>query len=351
MQNPPESLQEADVLHARCAQIPSLLRQVNTLPNVAWSTWRHRRIVITGIGMSEGVGRLAAQLWSCLGFCARFVPISACMTGNDFGDILVVISQGLSPNAKLVLEIASQYDDGLMLTSCDASLVQQHGWPFDVITLPPKQESELLLRIQGPAVAMWAVYLLTAQLESYLGSSYWPLPPSAEVADQYEQLMQMAMASPSPIDDILRDRQCMLITIGSDVERYHGLRWKMLEGLWLNVPAVLDILQFIHGPWQGCHHHAQHFLVFHHHQEHQRQLIERMSALLQPQHTLTTLESPWPAPLDLLAFDAQLNGWICAYALAHPQMRWSDWPGYKADGPLYHLSSRTQVGLPTDHHD
>lgn len=336
---------------ARCTQIPSLLRQVNTLPHVAWSTWQHRRIVITGIGMSEGVGRLAAQLWSCLGLCARFVPISACMAKNDFGDVLVLISQGLSPNAQLILEVADRYEDGLMITSCEAQTVQGQGWPFGVVTLPPKQESDLLLRVQGPAVGMWAVLLLTAQLESHLGSSRWPLPSSNQLADQYELLMQNAMTAPSPIEHILRDRQCMLITIGAEVEHYHGLRWKMLEGLWLNVPAALDILQFIHGPWQGCHHHAQHFLVFHHHQEHQRQLIDRLRSLLQPQHTLTMIESPWQPPLDLLAFDAQLNGWLCAYAQAHPQMRWSDWPGYKADGALYHLSSRTQVGLSTDHHD
>ena len=62
-----------------------------------------RRVVTTGIGMSEWPARLLASLLVERGVCARFSVTSRVAEESQPSDLLISFSQGLSPNARLAL--------------------------------------------------------------------------------------------------------------------------------------------------------------------------------------------------------------------------------------------------------
>ncbi len=78
------------------------------------------RVVTTGIGASEGPARLLAQLLVENGLAARFHAASRFGGDTPHGDLLVVFSQGLSPNVLGALRCGERFRHVWLVTGLDA---------------------------------------------------------------------------------------------------------------------------------------------------------------------------------------------------------------------------------------
>ena len=346
----PGALRGAELLKHRCASIPHRLPRIEhtCMPDIKWGAWLGKRIVVVGIGMSEGAAQLACVLWRQLGLNARCLPLSMTLMAPEgsLGDVLVVFSQGLSSNVGLALEVAHGFDEKLLVTSescCKAKLEGWRGAGFECVSFPPdEQEDGLLLRVVGPTMTNFGLLRMTQHIERALDRCILPDLSTQALAQHMHQRFEATRDDASALACVAQNHRCVLLTIGQEIEMYHGLRWKLLEGLWIDVPPVLDALHFVHGPWQGVYDHETCFMVFHHGLEVELNLIERVRSMLQPHHTLIEIQADLPSPWDLFEYEAHLNGMICAH-LSSTDLSLERWPGHQTDGALYDISSRAEV--------
>jgi hypothetical protein len=82
------------------------------------------------------------------------MPLSTFALGGEAvrGDVLVVYSQGLSPNARIALAQTAHFCDTLLLTSTEGPLTEAlRARGVHVVLLEPRApEAGLLLRVAGP---------------------------------------------------------------------------------------------------------------------------------------------------------------------------------------------------------
>lgn len=332
------------LLRQRCAEVPDALARQLDGP-VAQPHWTPSRVVVTGAGLAEGPARLLAGLLAQqLGVAARFVPLSAFVAQQaPAADQLIICSQRLSPNARLAMARITDYADALLLTSQpdEASDAEERraliGWRMaggQVVALPLEAERGMLLRVVGPAVSSLAALQLVAQWAEQAGLALdWPLSALPDAAREGYAAGQRAAALIAP--QALLYGPLALIAAGEHGELCHGLRWKLLEGLWREVPPVFDVLQFAHGPLQSMYHREATLLALT--QPGDAPLMARLAQTLPPHHKLIELPSALPSPLSLFAHSAALDALLC-HALSQTPRDLSRWPGQGQDGALYGLA-------------
>jgi hypothetical protein len=333
------------LLRQRCAEVPdALVRQLDGPVEPPY--WTPSRVVVTGAGLAEGPARLLARLLvQQLAVAARFVPLSAFVAQQaPAADQLIICSQRLSPNARLAMARVHDYADALLLTSQpdEASDAEEQraliGWRMaggQVAALALEPERGMLLRVVGPAVSSLAAIQLVAQWAKQAGQTLdWPLSAIPDAARGGFAAGQRVTEQIAP--QALLYGPLALITTGEYGELCHGLRWKLLEGLWRDVPPVFDALQFAHGPLQSLYHRAATLLALT--QPGDDALMERLSQTLPPHHQLIALPSALPSPLSLFAHSAALDALLC-HALSQTLRDLSRWPGQGQDGPLYGLAA------------
>jgi hypothetical protein len=257
---------------------PNMLRS----PAPSWIT--------TGAGASEGPARLLAWLLRSGGRMAEHVPISSFLgEAPPSGDVCAVVSQCLSPNARLPLAHAKSYAEMLLLTTVgdvpDGICTIRHG---------PRDEEGLLLRVVGPAVANVIAMRFTG---------HEPPPDRSALADARRR----AEAATGGLDPRALHDIVGLVAMGPDVALCDGLRHKMLEALG-RVHPVWDLCGIVHGPLQSFYD-RQATLVTLEREGASSELFERLASVLHPErHRVVRL------PRDLL-----------------------EWPGKGRDAPLYEL--------------
>ena len=393
---PQLALQGRALLQARCAQLPTVLQQVLEeskshgtegpllRPDLAWAASQPQvtQVVVTGIGASEGPARLlVAQLRTEAKLDAQFVPLS--QFAGPFllpvQAVLVVFSQGLSPNARLALRQAPRGVATILYTSvvpdahaapgCTAGyLARLQADGVLVAVLPPRCEDRLFLRVLGPAAAMLAGVQLAQALVrgpgAVVDAALQMLPERVgaamvgvdeAVAAAGQQLarcgvLPAAMERTWTLAQLwqqLPRLQLAFLTTAGLGELCLGLRWKLMEGTGQCDPPVWDVLQFVHGPLQLLYRRPALLCVLTGSQQAgQEELLQRLAALLPAHHALVRLPAQLPTPLRLFEHDAQGNQLVLS---ALPQLElaeaaqgaadapWDleDWPGKGQDAALY----------------
>ena len=103
----------------RCTALPSMLQDALTLTfpeDERFSLHQSSRVIITGAGLAEGPARQLAKLWRAeLGLCADFVPLTSFIASSPRtrADTFILISQGLSPNARIAMDHAQSFEQAL----------------------------------------------------------------------------------------------------------------------------------------------------------------------------------------------------------------------------------------------
>lgn len=335
------------LLEARCAVVIDTVREAFELdlPELP-AAGLPAPFVVTGAGASVGPARLLTTLLEDRGVAAKFTQLSSfvSMKQREPKGTLIVLSQGLSPNAGLALRHRTSFEQSLVITAADPFLGNAEGLRaarlmregVTIWTLPCGLEQGLLVRVLGPLSTMTAALRLGGAVA----------PPCHLASDDTRQrviesltsapqraLDALATAAP---DSLLRSI-AFVTTDGYDCV-CQGLSWKWLEGALSPAPPIWDVLQVAHGPFQQLHDHPFTLIALDHATS-QSDLFSRLESMLVPdRHTLIRLRSSLPAPLALLDHDVQLNALMLETLRQRPRdlMRW---PGQGSDGPLYELGA------------
>jgi creatinine amidohydrolase/Fe(II)-dependent formamide hydrolase-like protein len=292
-------------------------------------------LVATGIGSSEAHARLLAHLVAeRTRRPARFVPASALVAPSaaPAADTLVLFSQGLSPNARLVLGHVARWPRVVVATSVtdSARLAPFRARGVTVVSFAGENEFGTLVRVIGPLAGT----LCAVRLARAFGAAI-DVP-----AERIEPALGSAFDAASRIAPAALRAPIAFIASGSYGELVTNLRLKVLEGMLRPLPPTWDLLHLAHGPFQQALTGPAVFLALTRADAPgDESLLVRFEAMLEPtRHTLLRLHASLPSPLALLEHEMHLN----ALMLCELEARGVDqvrWPGRGLDGPLYDLSS------------
>ncbi len=356
------------LLHERIRSLDALLQQ--TLDSWSWPvSLQQGPVICSGAGGSEGPARYLAARLAGQGRAARFLPLTA--FEQAAGTVhraaakgsLVVFSQGLSRNARIALARHAEYHQTVVLSALEPAaepntanrpgaadqeprryLRQLMTRGVQLVRHAPAQESGLLVRVVGPAIATLLAELLSApptQRDAVIAQCRRALT----ARKQLSHLMTNAEAPTPPWLAAAKDwnsapHHLALLTIGDYQPYAHGLRWKLLEGLGDRDPSVWDALQFAHGPLQAIYPQDASLLLLTN-QQRPGGLAARLAAVLNPQrHPLRTLHATMPQPLSWFEHDAMLNELLLA-ALQQQPRDLANWPAKGNDAPLYEYAGTT----------
>lgn len=305
------------------------------------------RVALAGLGLAEGPARVAEHLWRSVGIDARVIPASSFLNETPIareGESLVVFSQRLSPNARLLLGRLDEFTSGVLVTTLDDESCPVLGqWREDgggVYVLPPDEpEDGLLIRVQGPAWSTLGVFCLTQDLADHRGHRLPWVIDVAELTLRYQNAFASGLELGLKHGPRLRAQAMTMVTAGEIIGLAHGLRWKWLEAFWSAVVPVVDVLAFVHGPFQGVFGKSSTVVFLRTETEVHRELGSRLRAVLPAEHLVLELGSVLSPALAVFEYDATLNGMICG-ALKGTERALERWPGQDADGPIYGIDKR-----------
>jgi hypothetical protein len=309
------------MLEERVERVAGEVERAMTAPLGALDVGPSATWITTGAGASEGPARLLAALLRRKGRLADFTPVSAFVGEPPPADVCVVVSQRLSPNARVPLGHAGAYERVLLVTTV-ASPEPALGKNVRVIRHGPSDEGGLLLRVVGPAAAN-AIAIRLAQ--DGAGSRI-------DLGDAHTRTGRSLTESAATLTNIVG-----IVAVGADVTLCDGLRHKMLEGLGKVCP-LWDLCGLVHGPLQAFFD-REATLVLLERDTTPPDLVGRLLRVLQPdRHRVVRLRSSMPGPLAVLDFDVQLD-WLLLEALRAQPRDLMDWPGKGHDAPLYELGA------------
>ena len=295
-------------------------------------------VVVTGVGAAAGPARhLAALLATTLR--ARFVPVSAFAEGGvGPRSSLVLFSQHLSPNARLVLARATGAARIVLVTSAspdevDGATDARVRARLDLVTHPPADERGTLLRVTGPAVASVLAILLAEAAGVAVDRSALARVP--EVLARAPERFALATAEVRVAH--AWERPLAVVTAGELGHASRAIAWKLLEGLSVAEPPACDVLEIAHGPFQQFYRGEMCLVALTAGRD--RALVDRLAAMLDPaRHTLLVLPSDLPRALAPIEHDALANQLVLAGLRARPRDL-TRWDGQGLDGPLYELGA------------
>jgi creatinine amidohydrolase len=290
-----------------------------------------RRVVASGVGSSAAHAALLVHTLRTAGRDALSIPISSFLSPASPApdDVLVVFSQGLSPNARLALATPGVWRRVVLVTAvtAPARLAPLRTAGIVVQTIDGEDEFGTLVRVVGPMTG----YVAALRLAAALGGP--PAPTAEALADA------CAPNRSTHID--LGAAPLAFVTSGTYADLVTNLQFKVLEGLYRPLPPVWDILHLAHGPFQERATQTATFLALTRPDAPgEAQALDRFAAMLDPtRHTLLRLPARHGLPLALFEHETMLNTALMETiaAAAVDQVRW---PGRDADGPLYDLATR-----------
>jgi creatinine amidohydrolase len=357
-------------LEARVRALPALLRAGAMLacepPRLR--PREVRGIVTTGIGSSAAHARLLAHLLvERLEIPARYAPASALLEAppaRAAEHALIVVSQGLSPNARLVLAgrdawrhvvlMTASSEDGARRSGDEAAaqlLAELPGAGVEVRRFPAgEDEYGTLVRVIGPLAGYWCVLRFVEGLTSSGGTS-----ARAPLDGALNAICAALAAAPEriarldpPVDPGALASGLAFLTSGTYGELVENLRYKVLEGMLLPAPPVWDLLQVAHGPFQQAYDRPATFVALTRHDAvHEPELLARLGQMLDPtRHRVVRLAAALPGPLAIFEHEALMNELMLRYVAACG-IDQADWPGRGNDVPLYALGGGRTPGADT----
>jgi creatinine amidohydrolase len=351
------------VLVERVRALPRLLRDGMPRLQAFPADWRgRRRVVVTGVGSSAAHARFLAHLLAERGaFDVQVVPLSAFLAPRvPSEEILVVFSQGLSPNARIALADPGAWARVIVVTAATEGGARAAGEAkkADVLAalraagvamcpLPAgEDEYTTLVRVIGPM----AGYVAALHLARAGAAPAPPVGAAGRVSGMdrdVDTICDALAAAPAAAERVLAGfdprflaRGIAFVTTGTYGELVENLRYKVLEGMLLPAPPVWDSLHVAHGPLQQAHAGSVTVLALTRRDAPaERDLLARIERALDPErHRLLRLEATLPGALAIFEHEALVNEIMLRYIAAAgiDQMRW---PGQGREGELYGLDA------------
>lgn len=331
-----------ELLSARINAIPGYFRQLFDREWIARPV--NTPIVATGLGSSEAHARYLVGLFQRYGtFPARFVPVADFVALTPQPDeTLVIFSQGLSRNTRLVFQTRQQFRRVILFTSASEDGLVNAGKTdraqllsalmaegTEVVRFPMEDEYTILIRVIGPACGflasrLWFQSIAKNTLPVLSGADWEGLVSHLELNTEW--FLDHAEALSGGF---------VILTSGMLVQAGYNLISKFVEGLFWPSPTILDYLSFAHGPFQQLAHRPRPVVMLVGNSEAERGLAQRARTMCQSIHA-PYWEIPLPGCPSLAPLLAEFlfNPIILSLAkkLAVPQI---NWPGKGLDSPIY----------------
>ncbi|MCC5847401.1 MAG: hypothetical protein JJU29_04830 [Verrucomicrobia bacterium] len=324
--------------------IPGLMRDMWAAPMPSLPEALHQHgVVATGVGSSEAAARYFVFLLQQAGLKAAFWPQSVfygalpAFTGPP--PCLAVFSQGLSPNAEMVLARRNSFADTLLFTASTADGQRQAGRENRARLLerlsnegatlyvhPMENEYEILPRFVGPLCSMFAVALVVTGLAPEVFPSPRQIP---------ETLDSVSLPDENP-EAWTRELQAgpNFFFTNPTSQYAQNLSCKVLETLFQRPPQLLDALTYAHGPFQlDCLRPGANWM-FLTDDPHEQKLTQTLAPLFERGGAFRQISSPLPVPFAIFYYEAFLNK-LLLHSLETLDVDLVDWPGKGLDGEGY----------------
>jgi hypothetical protein len=314
-------------------------------------------VVATGIGSSEAQARYVVWLLNAFTTIpARFEPLAR--FADPVGpaareETLVVFSQGLSPTVRLALDQTPAFAGSVVFTAATEA-GQRSAGRLDraerlaklaregvvVVPFPIENEYTVLLRAVGPACGMaaaarWVAGLPGSRLavEPGTGASLASVG-TGQMARGVAELGQQLARRPA-----LLDEGFLVLLPAPWTEFAQNLAYKWIEGTFGTPPALVELLQFAHGPFQQLAARPRPVWLLVGASPFDRDCAARAITMLrsigiEPVVTEVPLATPWAALALELAFNRLVLDQIERLDVDQVQ-----WPGHGLDDPLYQLAT------------
>ncbi len=327
---------------AACAALPSALEglglgDIGALEPIARALRRGAAVDVAGIGGSEGPARFLTAVLAELCVPSTYRPVTHFLERRDTKRrVLVVFSQGLSPNARLMLFRASDYARTLLVTT-ESSIQGEIGTELrekgvTILPLEVPFEPRALVRLTGPTLFRALAYLLGLELGKQLGR---PEPSFAVSPRELAFAYQASQGQGRELSRLLPENGLEGLIVGEpivDLVQVEAAKWR--EALWCAPPPVFDALGFAHGPLQTLQEGDAPLLVVHGAGARGLSLFARVRACLElAGRRSVSVPLSLPAPLSALEVDAVISEILLERMPDRPEQ----WPGQGWDGPLYGL--------------
>lgn len=332
-------------MRERIDSIPGRLREMvdHPVPQLP-SDLAEKGLVATGVGSSEAAARYFVFLLQQSGVRAVFRPQSVfygtlpCLTGP--APYLAVFSQGLSPNAQMVLTRRSSFGGTLLITSATAEgqrradkadradlLEQLEREGATVMVHPMENEYEILPRFVGPVCSMMAV----AQMVGHLNPELCPLCQLLnKLPDMGNDLSKAELGARGK--DLLSGTNFFFTNSTSQYAQ--NLSCKILETLFRPAPGIYDALTYAHGPFQLDSVKKGANWIFCADDSNELELVETLFPLFERGGACRVITSPVPPPLSIFYYEFFLNS-LLLHTLETLDVDLIDWPGKGLDGEGY----------------
>ncbi|MGE0519858.1 MAG: creatininase family protein [Candidatus Binatia bacterium] len=344
------------LLAARLRAAPALVRRAVGLPIPAlpFLPAAARAILVTGIGSSAAHAKLLVHLLADrLGLPARFAPPGAFVDARPerHRDVLIVFSQGLSPNARLALHGCERWLGVVLVTGAGARASRPDAGAVLravrsarglIVPLPGGAERGLLLRVAGPLAGYAVAYRLAAAHARALGVDDTELRLDAP---RIERAMRAAAARMARLRSDWLAADLALLATGGYGELADNLALKLGEALFLPQPPVWDLIGFAHGPFQQLYGRRTTLLALTRRgAPGDAMLLARAQRMLdRRRHRVLRVPATLPGALALFEHEAALNA-LVARAIDEWGIDQATWPGRRLDGPLYGIASPARDG-------
>ncbi|RME70913.1 MAG: creatininase [Verrucomicrobia bacterium] len=338
------------LLRSRLAAIPEILAELlrTPLPTPAERTLDAQRFVVTGTGSSEAHARYLVHLLNrAADRAAEYIPLSGFGSlPHRFGRgrVLVVVSQGLSPNAQVAIDRSGDFDHTILFTSTTAEgaaaagkharaqlvrRLEKAGVEF--IRSPLEEEYSTLLRVVGPMAVYATMHRFVRTLAP---ESLPPLTPAT--------LAPLLTARPDEaLHDVFAERAdafrrgFYLLAASPLCEYAQNLAYKFLEGVFWSAPVIWDYLQFAHGPFQEVTLQPRPVVMLVTPGELDSELAERTRAVLDAAEVPhIAIASRSRSPLAIFEYEAIFNE-IVMRLIERFDIDQRNWPSKGRDDPLY----------------
>lgn len=326
-----------------CAALPAALEGLKIgerteLEPLAAELARGAAVDVAGVGGSEGPARFLTAVLGELGVPSIYRPPTHFLDKRATAErVLVVFSQGLSPNARLMLSRAGDYARALLVTT-ESSVQGERARELGalgvaIVPLEVPAEPRALVRLTGPTLFRALALLLGLELGERLGRA---APSFALTPGELARAYRASQAQGRELSRLLPKSGLEGLIVAEpivDLVQVEAAKWR--EALWCAPPAVFDALGFAHGPLQTLPEGDAPLLVVHGSGATGQSLFARVRACLERAgRRAVSLPLSLPAPLCALEVDAVVSEILLERMPDCPE----EWPGQGWDGPLYGLS-------------
>jgi hypothetical protein len=351
-----------EILAQRLASIPGVAEEyLNAL--LAQNAWEEkgdlagvREITISGTGSSLAHAQYLAWLLATVPqLKVRVESFDAFYSGtfvvpnSKRESLLVVISQGLSPNAQIVLQNRGNFGRTALLTSVTpagarrtgkaerAQLVEAISSEGGLVErFPLEDEYEVLVRIVGPLLG----YLAAAQFAKRLGASV-STPDPATIRKALESALDVSSCEKGDWTYASLSRGSVVLAPAPLCSFSSNLTTKFVEGLFVPAPLLCEGLAFAHGGFQfAVSAQAPVIMLGVKKSEFPAQyaLLKYASEMcLSAGVRSLLLPSSLPIPFAILEYEMRLNA-IIVQLMREQGIPQRNWPGKGLDRALYAIS-------------